>query len=288
MNLPFEKVRLWQTHFTVLRPLNSLAVPEVVVYEEQSSPAYCCDGSKRFEDGAQLSITLRGRGAIRINGEEHILTPGKAFLHNHNDPAVCYFYPPDGTEVWNFLWLAFYGGNTAELVREINDCYGYIFDVPPESNLVTSLQEYKKYSGEVQILTPTEGAFLVSNMLNELCRKYSAPVSGNAGLIGAVQSLINSDPGSDLQVEKIAGKFNISREHLSRIFVQETTFTLHEYIIRTRLKLALDLLLHTRLSGKEIADRCGWHDYSNFYRIFKEHFAHSPQEVRALGIRPQL
>ena len=86
----------------------------------------------------------------------------------------------------------------------------------------------------------------------------------------------------------VARELGYHPNYLNTVIRDTTGMTLHEYIIRTRLKLALDLLLHTRLSGKEIADRCGWHDYSNFYRIFKERFAHSPQEVRALGIRPQL
>ena len=290
MKLPFENVRLWQTHFTVLRPLSNLIVPDVVVYEQQTSSAYCCDGRKRFEDGSQLVITLKGRGEIRVQDCVAFLTPGKAFLHNHNDQEVCYYYPENGTEPWNFLWISFYGGNSADLVSEINDNYGYIFDVPLDSDLVNTLLEYKKSSGEIQILSPLEGSALVGNMLKELCmdRSNTVPASGNAALIAAVQSLINSDPGSDWQVERIAGKFNVSREHLSRIFVQETNLPLYEYIIRIRLKMALDLLLHTRLSGKEIADRCGWKDYSNFYRIFKDRFAHSPQEVRALGIRPQI
>ena len=290
MKQPFEKVRLWQTHFTVLRPWDNLIVPEVVVYEEQSSVTYCCDGRKRFEDGSQLVITLKGRGEIKVQDCITQLTPGKAFLHNHNDPEVCYYYPKDGKETWNFLWISFYGAESSKLISEINENCGYIFDVSPDSNLVKTLLEFKNCSGEIQILSPMEGAALVCNILKELLHPGStaAPVSGNAALISAVQSLINTDPGGDLQVERIAAKFNVSREHLSRIFVQETNLPLHEYIIRIRLKMAVNLLLHTRLSGKEIADRCGWKDYSNFYRIFKDRFAHSPQEVRALGIRPQI
>lgn len=290
MKQPFEKVRLWQTHFTVLRPLKNLIVPDLVVYEEQISKSYCCDGRKRFEDGSQVVITIHGRGAIRVHGVTHALEPGRVFLHNHNDPEVCYFYPEDGVEPWNFLWIAFWGGNSAELVSEINSNSGYIFDSSVDSPLVRMLMEYKSYSSEVHILTPWEGACLVNNILKELCLPDSsrANTSGNAVLIGAVQSLINSSPGKDWNIEKLAARFNVSREHLSRVFAQETNLTLHEYITRLRLRMAVSFLLHTRLSGKEIADRCGWHDYSNFYRIFKGRFGHAPHEVRTLKIRPQI
>ena len=78
----------------------------------------------------------------------------------------------------------------------------------------------------------------------------------------------------------LAKHFKISREHLSRIFCAETGMPLHEYVIRFRLRLAIDLLRHSQLSLKEISLRCGWKDYSSFYRIFFKRFKRSPQAFR--------
>ena len=118
--MEFRNVRKWQVHFEVLRPLGNLPVPEVVVEEIQHERRYRLDGRLRGDGGGQLSITIGGRGGIRIGGVDHELTPGRAFLHNHNDPEVCYYYPPDGTEPWNFLWMAFYGDTLCNLIAEIN------------------------------------------------------------------------------------------------------------------------------------------------------------------------
>ena len=289
-NMDHSKVRVWETHFSIHRAFSTLPFPEVVVEEVQSHPAYRMDGRLRHEGGSQLVITLSGRGGIRIAGEDHPLTPGRAFLHNHNNPDICYYYPHDGNEVWNFLWIAFYGGNSEEIVQEINNSYGYLFDVPLEGELVTLLKEYKNYAGEMQVLPPMEGALLVHKVLEMLCRPVSEKhkSSSRSAMIGEVQNLIATDPAAELQVEKIAVRFKISREHLSRIFNEETGIPLHEYIMRTRLKMAVSLLLQTRLSVKEISARCGWNDYSVFYRIFKKRFSHSPQELRESGIRPQI
>ena len=285
-----SKVRVWQTHFSVHRAFASLPVPELVVEEVQMHPLYRMDGRLRHEGGAQLVITLNGRGGIRIAGEDFALLPGKAFLHNHDNPDICYYYPHDGKEVWNFLWIAFYGGNSEELVSEINRNYGYLFDVPLDSELVKLLKEYKNCTGEVQVLPPLEGAQLVYSILEMLCQPVSEKnkSSSRSAMIGEIQSLITANPAAELQVEKIAGRFKISREHLSRIFCEETGFPLHEYIVRTRLKMAISLLLRTRLSVKEVSARCGWNDYSVFYRIFRKRFSCSPQELRNSGIRPQI
>lgn len=290
MQFDLDKIRIWQTHFSVLRAFATLPIPELAVNEEQTSPEYKLDGRYRFEEGSQLVITLSGEGRLKVKDTEYALTAGKAFLHNHNDHDICYFYPPDGKEKWNFLWFAFYGGNSALLVNEINQNYGYLFNVPLDSELVNMLKEYKKYAGEVQILSPMEGAQLVYDVLAILCKPIDETCrpASNSTLIGELQSLINSDPSAELQTDKLAERFHISREHLSRIFCQETGTSIHEYIIRIRLKMAVNLLLQTRLSSKEIADRCGWNDYSNFYRIFKQRFNCTPLQLRTKGIRPQI
>lgn len=278
----YQDVRIWQSRFSVLRALSQLPVPEIIVEEKQNHPSYRWDGRSRFEDGSQVVITLAGEGGIKISGTEHVLLPGKAFLHNHNDPGVCYYYPSSAREEWRFLWFAFYGANTAEMVKEINERQGYLFDLTPNGELVKLLMMYKNYSGIVQQISPLEGAQLVFKVLELLC----SPASGNdnpcshAFIVNETENMIIADPSAELKVAALAKHFQISREHLSRVFREETGMPLHEYIIRFRLRLAIDLLRHSQLSIKEIAIRCGWHDYSNFYRIFSKRFDRTPQEFR--------
>ena len=287
MDAEYKEVRIWQTHFSLQHDLKNLPIPEMVVEEEQHTPSYCCDGRFRHEEGSQIVITLAGRGAIRIAGKEYDLTCGKAFLHNHDDSDICYFYPSDARDPWRFLWFAFYGANSHELVSEINRKHGYIFDVPEDSELVTQLREYRQHAGVIQIIPPFEGALLVYSTLEKLCEtpEENSSFDTHRSMVAEIQKIIATDPAAELQVEKLAGNFNISREHLSRIFRSETGVSLHEYIICFRLKLALDLLRRTRLSLKEISYRCGWNDYSNFYRLFVRRYKKSPQSVRSGDVK---
>lgn len=284
--MSYDDVRLWQTHFSIHRALESLPVPEMIVEEVQNTPAYRWDGRKRSEDGAQVVITIAGCGRIDISGREFELSAGKCFIHNHNDPEVCYFYPPRAKEPWRFLWFAFFGGNTRQLVNEINRQSGYIFDVAPNSAVVKKLREFRNYAGAVQILSPFEGGNLVLETVGQICSPQEVHPNSYSALTVELQNLIAADPAADLQVEKLAARFQISREHLSRIFYRETGITLHEYIIRFRLKIAVDLLRRTRLSLKEICARSGWMDYSSFYRLFVKRFDCSPQSIRDGGKIP--
>ena len=250
--MDFRKVRKWQVNFEVHRQLRSLPVPEIVVEEVQNDRNYRLDGRLRGDSGGQLSITLGGRGGLRIAGTDYELTPGKAFLHNHNDPQVCYYYPPDGTEPWNFLWMAFYGDGL--------------------------------------MMTPLEGGKLVIDVIDQLCSPVENELreSPRSSLVGDVQNRIANYISERLDVESMARHFRVSREHLSRVFREQTGTPLHAYITRARLRFAMNLLLQTRLNVKEIAAKCGYTEYSVFYRAFRKRIGMSPEALREAGYRPDI
>ena len=65
---PYDDVRIWQTHLSVPNAHIHLPVPEMIVEEEQKTPAYRWDGKKRSEEGAQMVITLSGEGRLALAG----------------------------------------------------------------------------------------------------------------------------------------------------------------------------------------------------------------------------
>lgn len=288
--LRFSKVRKWQVQFEVHRPFATLPLPDVVVEEVQNTPSYRMDGRLRGDSGGQLSITLRGRGGIRIAGVDHPLTPGRAFLHNHEDPDVCYYYPPDGTETWNFLWMAYDGEYAQELISEVNRKYGYLFDVPLNAPLVAKLMSYKNYQNEILVLSPLEAGTLALETIGMLCssKENELRESPRSSLIRDVQTVIAAELAGKLDAGSLAKRFRISREHLSRIFREQTGSTLHDYITRARLRMAVDLLLQTRMTAKEIAGSCGYAEYSVLYRLFRQRLGVSPDELRNSGFRPDI
>ncbi len=287
--MDYTSVRQWQVQFEVHRPLASLPEPDLVVEEVQKNALYRCDGRRRRSDsGSQISITLEGRGAIRLHGVDHPLTPGRAFLHNHNDPEVCYYYPADARGDWRFLWMSFDGAPIETMVDDLVARYGYLYEVAPDSPLVEKLMSFKSYQQQIQVLPPLEGANLVIDCLSMLCSSLESRLreSPRSSLVRQVQTVIAGELAERLDVGRLARRFQLSREHLSRLFRDQTGITLHEYITRMRMRTAVDLLLQTRLTAKEIAVRCGYSEYSIFYRTFRKCFGRSPDELRGSGRRP--
>jgi AraC-like DNA-binding protein len=78
----------------------------------------------------------------------------------------------------------------------------------------------------------------------------------------------------------IANHFNISANHLSRLFRQQGHMTLSDYIIWVRLDRAKFMLKKYPFKLNEIATRCGFQDVNYFFRVFKNKTGKTPTEYR--------
>tara|TARA_R110001583_G_scaffold112917_4_gene263116 strand:+ start:3827 stop:4672 length:846 start_codon:yes stop_codon:yes gene_type:complete len=78
----------------------------------------------------------------------------------------------------------------------------------------------------------------------------------------------------------IANRFNISPNHLSRLFRQQGHMTLSDYIIWVRLDRAKFMLKKYSFKLNEIATRCGFQDVNYFFRVFKNKTGKTPTEYR--------
>ncbi|WP_243154802.1 helix-turn-helix transcriptional regulator [Clostridium thermarum] len=72
----------------------------------------------------------------------------------------------------------------------------------------------------------------------------------------------------DITADDLAEKLYLSKFHLSREFKKHTFTTIHMYIVQKKLIDAKELILIKR-SVTDVYRRCGFGDYSNFFRAFK-------------------
>ncbi|WP_320120858.1 response regulator [uncultured Sphaerochaeta sp.] len=87
----------------------------------------------------------------------------------------------------------------------------------------------------------------------------------------------------DISLHSVASIVNVSPNHFSTIFSQETGETFIEYLTRVRINKSKDLLLTTALRSADIAYEVGFGDPHYFSFIFKKHTGISPREFRSGG-----
>lgn len=95
--------------------------------------------------------------------------------------------------------------------------------------------------------------------------------------IDNIISHINENLDSDLSLDQLSRKFFLSKYHLLREFKKYTGYTIYNYIRQKRLIMAKSLL-RKGFSVTEICGRCGFSNYSNFIRAFKNAFGMPPKK----------
>ncbi len=276
----YEDIRLWSVRFQLLRPMETLPVPYEVVLEKQVSPAYHLEGRGRPQDHAQIVCTISGEGAFRHKEKVYKLTSGMAFMAQLGDPDTAYYYPGHATEPWIFLWISFDGFRAVEIIREMNERYGYVFRLPLDTGFVKHLETYRNQRGTIRFVTPTEGAKIVHDALASLGDTIERPemLSRQSELVRAAQELITTHLDRSLDLEAIAGELHVSREHLSRVFKAQTGISPGAFAVQERMHLAGRLLRDRNLNCKDIAARLGFESASSFARAFRTHYKVSPTQ----------
>ena len=103
------------------------------------------------------------------------------------------------------------------------------------------------------------------------------PSSETYDNISSVIAYINSHLSNELSLDSICSIFHTSRSHMNRKFRQMTGSSIWQYIKRKRLLMAKELLSNGE-HPDHVYEKCGFNEYSSFYRAYKEEFGVSPKE----------
>lgn len=114
--------------------------------------------------------------------------------------------------------------------------------------------------------------------LNRLMPQHQMePSASSKTLTSQLIHYINRHYQSQLSLDNLAAKFYVSKYYLSHEFHRVMGISLHRYIVLKRLVMARQLLSMGE-SPVSIFEKCGFQDYSNFYRAFKAEYGISPRQ----------
>ena len=83
-----------------------------------------------------------------------------------------------------------------------------------------------------------------------------------------------------VRISDAARYTGIDRTYLYRLFMEKEKLSPKQYLLRHRLRMAVEMLCTTSYSITEIALSCGFHDASSFSGCFRKEFHVSPRDFR--------
>lgn len=144
-------------------------------------------------------------------------------------------------------------------------------------NKIISLERYKGIGRElfykayiIELMVYINNLAFNSNVRLDVDVKKS-------NLIDGIIEYIYTHMEADITVDELSEYFYISKFHLSREFKKHTGTTIHKYIVLKKLIKAKELILkETPITS--VYKQCGFGDYSNFFRAFKNEYGVTPKQ----------
>ncbi len=109
------------------------------------------------------------------------------------------------------------------------------------------------------------------------------PGTGNV-LMYKIREYILGNPGADLSLGALSGKFHINPSYLSRSFHAEIRIPLSQFILETRLNAAKTMLLDSDKKIFEIAREVGFETQGYFTKVFSRETGMTPKQYRQEGV----
>lgn len=204
-----------------------------------------------------IHYVVRGQGMLFAPDGKHMVKEGQMFLIK---PGEVNTYTADKYDPWEYIWIEFNGN----LARRLEDAENPVIscDETPFADMweQRNREEFK----EEYIIS---GLFRILPMLFENQDRQSFAVK--------IQNYICSNYMRDIRIEELAKNMGYSRQHISRVFKNETGMNIREFLVKTRLKNSKKIL-KKGFSVSETAYMCGYNDVFNFSKGFKSEFGVSP------------
>ena len=101
-------------------------------------------------------------------------------------------------------------------------------------------------------------------------------------VINAVMTYINNHYREELSLEDVARFAGFSRYYFSRSFKRQTGYSFKDYLCQKRLQVAMDLLIRTNRSMRDVAIESGFGSVATFNRVCREKKGCTPTQYRAI------
>jgi len=153
------------------------------------------------------------------------------------------------------------GGVTPTVAYEMSELY---------------FKKLEKCMNKIEMIKLNES---MRNKFSDMVKKVRSD-KRNMGYVEQCKEFIHQNVYSQLRVEEIAKVIGINNNYLSRKFAEQEGMTISQFIVKTRLSVAQDLIKHSKMGISQISEYLCFASQSHFGKLFKAEFGVSPLQYK--------
>lgn len=208
-----------------------------------------------------VHYVISGKGRLRVKDTWYTVSAQQIFIISEGTGN---YYEADAEDPWEYIWLSF-DGKLAE----------HFTMLPPVMNFPNNLFFEML---EVRNLDAMREEFLTEKLFALYRILFAKHVPNNYS--AAIKNFIKINyMKPSISVDQIAKSLNLNHSYLARLFKKESKCSIQEYLIRTRIARAIELL-EKKCSIQQVSSAVGYTDASTFSKIFKKYVGVSPQKYQ--------
>ena len=246
-------------------------------YTVNSCGIYDCDAEWSWKTNGSKDYTLwavfRGEGTLSLDNTEHSVKSGSCFLI----PPKTLTYGTHNPSNRLFVYAVHFSkdGNPFEI----------------DYRRISNISFFKELFSRVILFYNMNRTALVHSYLEVLLNEFlSSPdakkdkqTPENAThqkYLTEICDRINSAPEAKHSLSALAAEYGYSGTYLGKLFHKNIGISFSSYLLNARINYAKLLLLNSKLSVGEIAERLGYYDTAHFINQFKKTVGCTPNAYR--------
>ena len=268
-------------------------ISEVVLNHKNSRP-----DTFHWHSYFEITYVQEGQGNYSVNGQEYMMKPGDIIIFNNVEAHGWKLMGED----MKLLVMIFSPEFVAEKLSVFDSEYLKPF-VERGSNFKNRIGSEEPVSHEIrkgireiyaEWQQQKEGYPLmikanILRILTMLIRTYQDESKSGEMLkekksamkrLEQAISYIDHHYSEKITLDEVAAAAYMSSNYFSSFFRKVTGISFCEYVTRIRISHARELLRDTDKSVTEIAMECGFHNISNFYRLYKKQVGKPPRDEK--------
>jgi AraC-like DNA-binding protein len=247
--------------------------------------SYRWDGSARrpspWHPQLIFQYTFSGWGSFTWHNKTHRIEPGMAFLSIVPSPHV-YELPPESPG-WGFFFLTFQHPYIAQRIAERLSRHPGVISLGEEHLLtIKSVDLIRLTQNGIFADQHEEEAHLLDWMC---CAERTLEEAGRTSQekdiwLNRVRTSVEQNLSDPPSIEYLAGQYDLSRSHFTRLFTQKTGISPAAFITRLRLHHVEETLRLSDRNLYEIAVEHGYADANHLCKAFKRQYSITPGQLR--------
>lgn len=245
------------------------------------APGWYWDHQKPFQD-YDIFYVVSGRGTMTLGAETFELQKRSCLVMRPGDLPKAAQDPKNRLTV---LYLHFSLSGDSELVERFPfPRFTFIGESFQAETMLYQAMEVLEFPVPLQQL---EFDCLMKRFFANLFRLHLTPRETAGCSAGQLQkarqmmAYIRERSGVGIDLQLLAQEVGMSAQYMSRLFKACTGQTIKAYIARTKMQRAGELLVQSRMSVSELAERMEYSDVYAFSKSFKKVFSVSPSQYVA-------